>query len=121
MVPGLELVLGRLNRRLRWALDQIKRLNAVREEQGTLEPEDDALGRARLWALGSYGRGELAGFSDLDLLIELPDHGADLHAHFDNRMNFFCDAVNGGGVEPIITVAHQGFAGEFQQHAFVAR
>jgi [protein-PII] uridylyltransferase len=43
-----------------------------------IEPEDDALGRARLWALGSYGRGELAGFSDLDLLIELPDHGADL-------------------------------------------
>jgi hypothetical protein len=45
MVAGLEQVLGRLNRRLRWALDQIKRLNTVRETQGTLEPEDEALFR----------------------------------------------------------------------------
>ncbi len=45
MVSGLEQVLVRLNRRLRWALDQIRRLNAVREEQGTLEPEDDSLFR----------------------------------------------------------------------------
>jgi hypothetical protein len=43
MVAGLEQVLARLNRRLRWALDQIKRLNAVREAQATLESEDDAL------------------------------------------------------------------------------
>jgi hypothetical protein len=43
MVEDLEQVLLRLSRRLRWALDQIRRLNTVREAQGTLEPEDDAL------------------------------------------------------------------------------
>ena len=41
----LETVVARLRRRLRWALDQIKRLNAVRERQGTLNGEDEALFR----------------------------------------------------------------------------
>lgn len=43
MVRGLEAVIARLRRRLRWALDQIKRLNGLRERRGDLEQEDDAL------------------------------------------------------------------------------
>jgi ATP-dependent helicase YprA (DUF1998 family) len=45
MVSRLETVLDRLRRRLRWALDQIARLNRIREVQGDLEAEDDALFR----------------------------------------------------------------------------
>ena len=41
----LEEVVTRLRRRLRWAMEQIKRLNAVRERQGTLDGEDEALFR----------------------------------------------------------------------------
>ena len=41
----LEEVVTRLRRRLRWAMDQITRLNAVRERQGTLNGEDEALFR----------------------------------------------------------------------------
>ena len=41
----LEAVVTRLRRRLRWAMDQIRRLNAVREKQGTLNGEDEALFR----------------------------------------------------------------------------
>ena len=41
----LESVVKRLRRRLRWALDQIKRLNLVREGQGTLDGEDESLFR----------------------------------------------------------------------------
>jgi hypothetical protein len=42
---GLREVLGRLDRRLRWALAQIKRLNEIRAKAGTLEHEDEALFR----------------------------------------------------------------------------
>jgi len=42
----LEEVIRRLRRRLRWALDQMDRLDAVRREKGTLDTEEDAL-RAR--------------------------------------------------------------------------
>ena len=41
----LKVVVKRLRRRLRWAMDQIKRLNAVREKHGTLDGEDEALFR----------------------------------------------------------------------------
>ena len=41
----LEVVVTRLRGRLRWAMDQIRRLNAVRERQGTLNGEDEALFR----------------------------------------------------------------------------
>lgn len=81
MVPGLERVLGRLNRRLRWALDQIKRLNAVREEQGTLEPEDDALFRRcdalvkRLKGTASRGRREAEGYDDVNTFGVLAAEG----------------------------------------------
>ncbi len=42
-VDELEAVVARLRRRLRWAMEQIKRLNAVRERHGTLNGEDEAL------------------------------------------------------------------------------
>ena len=42
---NLEIVITRLRRRLRWAMQQIGRLNARRERQGTLDPEDEALFR----------------------------------------------------------------------------
>ena len=41
----LEAVVRRLRRRLRWAMNQIKRLNAVREKHGILDGEDEALFR----------------------------------------------------------------------------
>ena len=44
-VPRLEEVVGRLRRRLQWAMDQIRRLNQQRERKGTLEPQDDSLFR----------------------------------------------------------------------------
>ena len=40
---NLESVVVRLRRRLRWALDQIRRLNRRRESQGTLDPEHGRL------------------------------------------------------------------------------
>jgi hypothetical protein len=45
MPRALEDVVRTLRRRLTWALDQIRRLDAVRLQQGTLEPDDDALFR----------------------------------------------------------------------------
>ena len=41
----LAAVLGRLNRRLRWALDQMARLDELRARKGTLDPAEDALFR----------------------------------------------------------------------------
>lgn len=41
----LEVVVSRLRRRLGWAMDQIRRLNIVRERQGTLNGEDESLFR----------------------------------------------------------------------------
>ncbi len=45
MARGLDEAISRLTRRLHWALAQIKRLNALREKQGDLDPEDEALFR----------------------------------------------------------------------------
>ena len=42
---ALERVVARLEHRLRWAMEQIARLNARRERHGTLEPDDEALFR----------------------------------------------------------------------------
>ena len=58
----LELVVTRLRRRLRWAMDQIKRLNVVRERQGTLSGEDEALFR-RCGRLVARLKGQDAGRS----------------------------------------------------------
>ncbi len=42
---NLEAVVARLRRRLTWAMDQIKRLNELRERKGTLQPDEEALFR----------------------------------------------------------------------------
>lgn len=44
-VDELEIVVKRLRRRLGWAMDQIRRLSAVRQERGTLDGEGEALFR----------------------------------------------------------------------------
>jgi hypothetical protein len=72
MVAHLGDVLVRLERRLRWAMEQIKRLNAVREKQGDLEPEDDALFRRcdalvkRLKGTARRARREAEGYDDVN-------------------------------------------------------
>ena len=43
MPSRLEDVVGRLKRRLRWAMEQLNRLNDLRSQKGALEPEEDAL------------------------------------------------------------------------------
>lgn len=40
---ALDEVIGRLRRRLDWALDQMRRLEETRRQQGVLDPADDAL------------------------------------------------------------------------------
>lgn len=72
MVRNLNEVVLRLGRRLRWAMDQIKRLNAVRERQGDLEPEDEALFRRcdalvkRLKGTARRTRREAEGYDDVN-------------------------------------------------------
>jgi hypothetical protein len=81
MVPAMEGVLARLNRRLRWAMEQIRRLNAVREQQGTLEPEDDALFRRcdalvkRLKGTARRARREAEGYDDVNTFGVLAAEG----------------------------------------------
>lgn len=81
MVAGLEQVLSRLNRRLRWAMEQIRRLNAVRDQQGTLEPEDDALFRRcdalvkRLKGTARRARREAEGYDDVNTFGVLAAEG----------------------------------------------
>ena len=58
----LAVVVTRLRRRLRWAMDQIRRLNQVRERHGTLNGEDEALFR-RCGRLVKRLKGEDAGRS----------------------------------------------------------
>lgn len=43
MAAALAEVIRRLERRLAWALDQMRRLDGVRRQKGTLDPEEDAL------------------------------------------------------------------------------
>ena len=72
MVEGLEEVIGRLRRRLRWAMEQIRRLNGVRERQGDLDPEDEALFRRcdglvkRLKGTAKRRRREAEGYDDIN-------------------------------------------------------
>jgi hypothetical protein len=81
MVPGLEQVLSRLNRRLRWATEQIRRLNVVREQQGTLEPEGEALFRRcdsmvkRLKGTARRARREAEGYDDVNTFGVLAAEG----------------------------------------------
>jgi hypothetical protein len=81
MVRGLDEVIARLRRRLRWAIDQIKRLNVVREHQGDLEPEDEALFRRcdalvkRLKGTARRTRREAEGYDDVSTFGALAAEG----------------------------------------------
>src|SRR5262249_23075719 len=81
MVRGLEEVVARLARRLRWAMEQIKRLNAVRERQGDLEPEEDALFKRcdglvkRLKGTARRTRREAEGYDDVNTFGVLAAEG----------------------------------------------
>lgn len=71
-IAGLRQVIERLRRRLQWALGQIERLNTVRAEQGTLNPEDDALFRRcdalvkRLKGMVARTRSDAEGYDDVN-------------------------------------------------------
>lgn len=66
----LQKVLQRLSRRLKWALDQMHRLDAVRRQKGTLDPEEDSLYARcdrlvkKLKGLRSRRQREAEGFDD---------------------------------------------------------
>ncbi len=70
MPTGLSEVIVRLRRRLRWAMGQIRRLNALREQQGDLDPADEALFRRcdrlvkRLKGTARRTRREAEGYED---------------------------------------------------------
>ena len=80
-VSGLAEVITRLRRRLRWALNQIKRLNALREKHGDLEPGDDALFRRcdrlvkRLKGTARRTRREAEGHDDVNTFGALAAEG----------------------------------------------
>lgn len=80
-VPGLRDVVVRLERRLRWAMAQIKRLNKLRESQGTLEPEDDSLFKRcdalikRLKGVTRAARREAEGYDDVNTFNMLAAEG----------------------------------------------
>lgn len=81
MVGALTEVIVRLERRLRWALEQIRRLNGLREKQGDLEPEDDALFRRcdalvkRLKGTARRSRREAEGYDDVNTFGVLAAEG----------------------------------------------
>jgi len=78
---GLREVIARLDRRLKWALAQIKRLNALQDTQGTLEGEDAALRRRceavvkRLKGTERRRRREAEGYDDVSTFGVLAAEG----------------------------------------------
>ncbi len=80
-VSGLSEVVGRLRRRLRWAMHQIKRLNALREQQGDLKADDDALFKRcdrllkRLKGTARRTRREAEGYDDVNTFGVLAAEG----------------------------------------------
>lgn len=72
MVIRLEEVIGRLRRRLKWAMDEITRLNNIRARQGALGPEEDSIFRRcdamvkRLKGTARRSRREAEGFDDVN-------------------------------------------------------
>lgn len=81
MIPGLEEVIARLRRRLRWAMEQHKRLNVLREQQGDLDPEDESLFRRcngliqRLKGTARRTRQEAEGYDDVNTFGVLAAEG----------------------------------------------
>jgi hypothetical protein len=88
----LRTVIARLERRLTWAMEQIRRLNRVRERQGDLDPEEESLFRRsdsvvkRLKGTQRRTRREAEGYDDVNtygvLAAEgfLPGYGLDVGA-----------------------------------------
>ena len=80
-VDGLEEVVKRLKRRLDWAMGQIRRLNEIREQKGTLEPADDVLFRRcdnlvrRLKGTARPTRREAEGHDDFNTFSVLAAEG----------------------------------------------
>lgn len=80
-IPELQTVVARLARRLRWALAEIKRLNAVRERQGDLDAEDESLFRRcdalvkRLKGTARRARREAEGYDDVNTFGVLATEG----------------------------------------------
>ncbi len=78
---GLREVVARVDRRLKWAMAQIKRLNVIREKQGSLEQEDDALFRRcdalvkRLKGTERRRRREAEGYDDVNTFGMLAAEG----------------------------------------------
>ena len=78
---NLEQVVARLERRLRWAMEQIARLNARRERHGTLEPDDEALFRRcdrlvkRLKGTDRRSRRQAEGHDDVNTFSVLAAEG----------------------------------------------
>lgn len=81
MPAELGVVIARLRRRLMWAMEQIKRLNAVRERQGVLETEDEALFKRcdrlvkRLKGVQQRSRREAEGYDDVNTFAVLAAEG----------------------------------------------
>jgi SOS-response transcriptional repressor LexA len=81
MVGDLNEVIARLSRRLHWALEQIKRLNALREKQGDLDPEDEVLFRRcdglvkKLKGTARRTRREAEGYDDVNTYSVLAAEG----------------------------------------------
>ncbi len=81
MADELEAAVARLRRRLGWAMEQIRRLNALREQQGTLEPEDETLFRRcdrlvrRLKGVDRRTRREAEGYDDVNTFGVLAAEG----------------------------------------------
>ena len=81
LVCDLDEVVARLNRRLHWAMDQIKRLNALREVQGDLDHEDEALFKRcdnlikRLKGTAKRRRREGEGYEDVNTFSVLAAEG----------------------------------------------
>ena len=79
-VGELEAVVHRLRRRLRWAMDQIARLNRHRETRGTLAPDEEALFRRcdrLVKQIKSTGRArsQAEGFDDFNTFSVLAAEG----------------------------------------------
>jgi ATP-dependent helicase YprA (DUF1998 family)/SOS-response transcriptional repressor LexA len=80
-VARLETIVARLGQRLRWAMEQIRRLNQIREKRGDLDPEDEGLFRRcsafvkRLKGTAARARREAEGYDDVNTFSVLAAEG----------------------------------------------
>ena len=81
LVPELNKVIHRQRRRLKWAMDQIDRLNELRKINATLDPIDDALFKRcdflikRLKGVERRNRSEAEGYDDINTFGVLASEG----------------------------------------------